>query len=349
MNILLKGFYGHGNLGDDLLLITSFNILKEIFPSSHIYIKSNENYINKLIKGDVKLVSDFKGDKYDLTVYGGGGVFYCMTKMTMTSFFKDILIKVYLKLKKGTPKSENWILSVGIGPYFSKNLKYYKDMKFLSRATFLSVRDDESFNQVSKANKDVILGTDLVFSKKHWLDFSLVEQKELNEDYVLFIVRDWKLFDNKLTEELSLVKQLEKKGKEVKFMLFNPKNDTRVAETLKNHGYTFYNYNPEKIIESLQLIKNSELIISQRAHGAIIGNILNVPVFCLGIEPKLLNVHKMLEGASQYIEYPINIPRTLKTVMNIELLDKMRENTDFVANHNSDKMDKLVAILKKIK
>ena len=47
LTILLKGYYGFGNLGDDLLMQINYQILKEACPNSEIDIFSNNTHSNE--------------------------------------------------------------------------------------------------------------------------------------------------------------------------------------------------------------------------------------------------------------------------------------------------------------
>src|SRR5690606_41007532 len=44
--ILLKGYFGFANLGDDLLLVTAYSLLREAFPTAAIDVFSNNTIDN---------------------------------------------------------------------------------------------------------------------------------------------------------------------------------------------------------------------------------------------------------------------------------------------------------------
>ena len=52
----------------------------------------------------------------------------------------------------------------------------------------------------------------------------------------------------------------------------------------------------------LTKISSCDLIMTTRAHGAIVSSVLGVPSVIINIEPKLANIHKMLSQSSMLID-----------------------------------------------
>ena len=89
MKILLKGYYGFGNLGDDILMMVSYAILKKKYAEAVISIYSENTpnnphlsdpvgfnqYIHSLLKDTPRLVDWTCQDDYDLLFDGGGGIY----------------------------------------------------------------------------------------------------------------------------------------------------------------------------------------------------------------------------------------------------------------------------------
>ncbi len=76
MKVHLKGYFGKFNLGDDLLMISSVNLIKSLFENPEILIRSHSEYINELCKGVEVIGDDVDTKNLDYLVYGGGGVFF---------------------------------------------------------------------------------------------------------------------------------------------------------------------------------------------------------------------------------------------------------------------------------
>jgi len=75
--VLLVGYYGKGNFGDDVLLRVTHRIVTGKLPQARIYILvdgSNGDYVNNML-GDVTLLAPGRHGHFDWIVHGGGGCF----------------------------------------------------------------------------------------------------------------------------------------------------------------------------------------------------------------------------------------------------------------------------------
>ncbi|MCA9749487.1 MAG: hypothetical protein KC414_10305, partial [Romboutsia sp.] len=88
MKILIKGYYGFGNLGDDLLALFFTKLKKKYYPNDEIYLFSNaslnntdfkmnqeyNNYLTHLtdIKKENIIDWTYKGH-FEIVINGGGG------------------------------------------------------------------------------------------------------------------------------------------------------------------------------------------------------------------------------------------------------------------------------------
>ena len=353
MNILIKGFYGHRNFGDDLLMVVSVKIAKECFPQSKLHINSDDNYVYALIPEIIK----GKPRNPDLIIYGGGGLFFDFKNGNIFSLLKNFFMnKKFLSLYNFTKKlmfkkkpiTKTISFCIGIGNYTFKNSRLYAShMAYLNSFEYISVRDTVSYKYGLRANPNINIFTDLVFSKERWnlKDFDITNDLK---DYYLFVFRDWIYFDNNLSEEIKIMNSLVSKGKEVRVMLFNPSNDVKVKSIVKKNNFTTIDYSPDNLNECLRVVKNAKLVITQRAHGAIIANVLNTPSICLGVENKLKNVHKMIPNSSLYFDYPLNSEKITANICNNELIETLTSNTFEVNIKNANLINNLVSKIKSL-
>lgn len=351
MNVHLKGYFGYENFGDDLLMISSYNIIKKKYPKSKIYIRSKSQYINKLIP-EIKLVDKFEDlPEIDVLIHGGGGVFFDFKKGN-SLFYNYIAKFISLNIFNGIinftrPKSKLKIIgwSLGIGPYSSSSNLFLKEMYHLSKFDFLAVRDNDiSYKLAQKVNKkNAFLYTDIVFNHKLWKKYYNITTSP-DDSSVTIIPRGWE-FKRKEFKELKLAEELTKKGIIVKFLFFNPLKDIECINLLEKTAYKIVLYNAKTANNFLSELKNTKLIISQRAHGAIVGNVLGIPSICIGIEPKLKNVHKMMPLSTKYIELDYRI---VDMVDNIE--KELKNNTlkKQVLKDLENNQNKIIELQKKL-
>ncbi len=356
MKIHLKGYYGYGNFGDDLLMIAAYNLLNEVFIDAKIFIFSKKKYVFNLLPNAIDIEEiKIENNDLDLIVYGGGGLYFDFVKGDLKSFILNKTINLfhgdnvnkirnYIKKNK-KQNTEKIAIGIGVGPYSKTSKKYFNQMRYLSSFKLICVRDVKSYNFCKRNNKNTYLYSDLVFGQKYWLPIPVEVKKD--KDLILFIVRGWKYSNNELKAELELAKRLNKNGKKIKFMLFNLEADIKCKKIIERESnFEILVYDENNYFFFLEQLKKSSLVITQRAHGAIIASILGVPTVCLGIEIKLKNIHLMLKNSSVYFDYPLNTDKMEKIIMDEKYLEKLENNISIDIIKNSKAIDELVESLK---
>jgi len=305
MNILLKGYYGFGNFGDDLLMLISYRILKEKYPDSSITIFSNNtenikefrnktdynNYIFKIIGEKVPLIDWTVQAHFDLIFEGGGGTYfdstnagwlYCVrnrviNKLSFSTLKKiDTFLRTITNKKRRVSYDKRIALGIGIGPFNKSSKNYYSNLIDLSLLDFIMVRDKASFNFAEKL-KTIKLGGDLAFFTHYWSDLFKETSSELKS--IGFILKE-----NTKINELGILKTallLKKSGWDVHFFAFDEAADNQYINECKKY-FKVETWLPHEISLKkyiLQLQKCS-ILFTERAHGAIVGSVIGcVPYF----------------------------------------------------------------------
>ncbi len=348
--ILLKGYYGAGNLGDDLLMISSYHILKRIFPDYKIYIQAKDNYVLNLVP-DVHLVDSQEGN-FDIGVFGGGGLFFDFSKPKLkyqifNTFYKvfgsKFLYNFYPNLQMDKPYPIIFGYGIGFGPYNYGSPNFYRHMELAKKFDFLSVRDKMSYQIVKKFNPEVKKHTDIAFLPKLEKEYFIPYRNNQQQKNFAIIIRDWIYGNNYLNELFLMSEKWKKEGYNIRFVSLNPENDKKSIKEIIRKNYSLLVYQKGKIKDFLKALSESSLIISERAHGAIIAALLHIPSITLGLEPKLKNVHKMLPNSTKYVSF--------KKIRKDQYLKFKVSNDHFKKDifSNQKKVDLLIDDLRKFK
>lgn len=331
--ILLKGFYGFGNFGDDILMLTTYNIVKEIFPQAEIFVGSeskNPAYIHKYLQG-VKIINSAENLTVNWIVHGGGGVFFDFSKhatkyIFLNRFIRAIgyqayrnLYELFRKLRGNGLIKQNARagLGIGVGTYTPSSNRFFSDILALSTFDILLVRDDPSVQNAKLycGSRNIYKSTDLAFLSSHWMPTNI--RKSSPQEAIGFVLRDW-LFDNNVSVMLEVAKELLSRGQEVKFFALDEDSDAQFITSASSLG-PVYVWNPvENTMENyLSELATCKLMISSRAHGAIVSACLGIPVCCVCIEPKLEQVAMMLNNSARTIRKPFKKEEALKEIEQI--------------------------------
>ncbi|MDN5342057.1 polysaccharide pyruvyl transferase family protein [Oceanotoga sp. DSM 15011] len=343
-NIMLIGYYGFKNFGDDLLLKSILKIFQEINFSGNIYIPSdNELPINKTSYSfSIKNINRFDilslrsyVQKMDIVIYGGGNLFQSETSL------KSFLYYYYIAKTAMKNNIKILLLSQGLGPIkhkiASKMLKKVLSYKNL-QAIF---RDNTSYNFAKNYNHNVYLSADLGL-------YCLMDEQEN------FIKKDKKnkisiCLKNNYNDIESLIDFLSIfNDHEIQTLIINSDKDSSVnyyivdkmRENKVNIPFPLKDFN--KIIEE---ISTSNLIISDRLHGAIAGIFFGVPTFTYGNNKNqrvLKNISsdykffykELIDISSLYTDY-ITKGYDFKTLgerFNIDILNSVKITKELIQN-----------------
>jgi polysaccharide pyruvyl transferase WcaK-like protein len=350
--ILLKGFYGFGNFGDDILMLTTYDIVRDIFPDAVIYVGSESEapeYIHKYL-ANVTIVNSSANLEVDWVIHGGGGVFFDFTKHSFKFTLLNQLIRLlgypyyrslyksYRKIKGDGVLKQRYRagFGIGVGTYTPSSNRFFSDIISLSSFDILLVRDIQSVANAKRycPSLNINMSSDLAFLNEHWNPSKISQQS--NASTVGFILRDWKFNDN-VTHMLEVAKELQRRGLKIKFFAFDEDSDCRFINDAKSIAAVDI-WHPFKLTIEQYLNKLAEckLIVTSRAHGAIVAACLGVPQVCICIEPKLEQVAKMLKNSTELIVSPFAKERSLEVVENaLANIEKLKSGTSRDVFQNS--------------
>ena len=362
MKILLVGYYGFGNLGDDILLKVTFCIVKEKFKNSEIFVLSharNSDYIVNLLGETVCVVRPGERAHYDLIVHGGGGTFHDYGSYSLQDSFINWSIKAmgpkaYVALdkalrsltgKKRVSGDRRVGLGIGVGTYTSDSRRLRHAIPILIDFDQLMVRDTQSLENFRRLGIDapVALGSDLAFLEAHWAP---TPQKTKSEKARLgIVVRDWpaNCSTNYILYLREVLPSLRAKF-EVSIFVFCKHEDSFASSLEWEDKIHVWDPARTSLHEYCRTFGSQDLVVTARAHGALCAAIMGIPSLIIEVEPKLATIHSIIPNSSQIMSADrtsINeIEKFLDFTSNINLkhIDEDCQKNRFLAKNSLEKL-----------
>ncbi len=304
--VLLCGYYGFGNMGDDLLLMSSLKKAKEKYRNIAVCALTNGGRresdrfgVRCASRRNIFTVTrEIK--KADVVVFGGGTLIQNNT--SRRSLWYYIFILKYAQ--KAGKRVELW--GNGIG-----NIKGFISRRAAAGAIagchFVSLRDKASFMRMKEllgehsfALPPVIIERDLAFGllSKNSDTHELLRRELGIEDskrIAIIIPRGAERGDS--TEALEMwAEHLRASGIKLVFVPMYPKQDMRLCEAMskKLSGKLAY---PVTQGEAFSLIRSADVVCSMRYHGLVLAADAGVSFIGFGEEEKIKSFCRENGGA----------------------------------------------------
>lgn len=304
--VIISGYYGFGNQGDDSLLAVIVENLKKQVPGIEITILSRNPRLTKKIYG-VKSISRTNIPavvcsmmRGGLLINGGGSLLQDVTST------KSLLYYLFIMLLSKNCGMRCAVYANGIGPIRKKKNRELTK-KILSAADYISLRDRDSYNELKSigiAEDKMTLTVDPAFAmdepsvdciRRIFSDEGL----DCSVDYCVISVRKWKLeckdFKNIICEAGLYVR--EKYGCEVILVPMQHSYDMKIADDINSlSGNRFKVFRKSYTgDEVLGIIGNAKLVIAMRLHALIYAACARTPMIALAYDPKITSALKQLE------------------------------------------------------
>ncbi len=283
-SILIGGYYGFGNIGDESVLSAIIDTLRKSMPTCHITALTNKGRTVKGIqvvnrRNVLKIIKAMR--KSNVYISGGGSLFQNKTSNRSLAYYCGLL-----RLAKRLG-NKCIILSNGIGPLHGKKAERMV-ARALSSAEHVSVRDMDSFLKViSLTGGDVwpLLSADPVF---------LNSTNEENEDryllsggirYAAISLKDKCDRENQIL--ISTIKEICKKRRILPvFVPMDIKNDRCICKiAAAATGGILADVHDISGVE--RILKNAEIAIGERLHFLFFALKNHVPMVPISADPKI--------------------------------------------------------------
>ena len=282
-DVLISGYYGFKNTGDDSLLKAIVDGLKKQKENITITVLSKTPKETSALYG-VKSINRFNFikicrilKKTRLLISGGGSLLQDVTS-TKSYLYYSTIIKLALKCN-----AKVMIYANGIGPLI--NAKNRADCKkLLEKVDVVTLRDSDSMQELINMGleKNVTVTADPAFSLQS-------NEVPTSKDYFIVSVRRWKKlpadFDTTIAEICKKVK--EKYNLSPVLVPMQSKLDLDLCTKIASCCDGEVKSNFTNIGDMLGYFKNSHFVLGMRLHALIYSLSMGVPVIPLSYDPKI--------------------------------------------------------------
>lgn len=311
INLLIAGYHGYGNCGDEATLMAMTKNIKEMAPDVEITAISHIPELTK-IEYNINSVQRFNAIevmkaifKSDIILSGGGTLIQNGTSTRSLLYYLSIIKFAKLFKKKVM------LYSNGIGPVIGKvNRRLVKSV--VDNVDIITLREEFSAKDlISMGVKkpDIYITADAAFTLNSAPDekakaILIKEKVPLDKDLIGVSIRNWnktKYGEKYIKEVAKACDNMVKQGKNILFIPMEFPKDVetsrRIMHEMKKDSYILKeNYKPNEI---LAVIGQTSLILGMRLHTLLFSAIKKVPMIGLVYDPKIeyyLEVLNMPKG-----------------------------------------------------
>lgn len=285
--ILLAGYYGFGNLGDEAILEMAVKQILEITDKKNITVLSGNKEVtsrkynvNTIDRYNVFSIAN-KLMKSDALVFGGGSLLQDITSKRSIYYYLFLI-----KLAK-IMNNKVIMLSQGIGPIVNENSKKAVQST-LNYIDYITVRDKHSKEFLENLGMDknkIFLSTDPVINLRAGENYTA---KNSGRKKVCFSLRNWKNAD--VSKKISvLTEKLIESNIECYFIPFYYNEDLELIDEVEKNIGDKAVYYKEKLTtgDAFDIIKGMDVLVGVRLHSLIFAAAANVPFAAVSYDHKV--------------------------------------------------------------
>jgi polysaccharide pyruvyl transferase CsaB len=309
-HILLSGYYGFNNLGDEAILSAMVGSLRQEMPDCRLVALSANPTATREAHGiDAVPRMDFKAIRRtlresDLLLSGGGSLFQDTTSVRSLLYYLGV---VWLTLRAKKPVM---VYAQGIGPLTRRSSRVLTRL-VLNRVNLITLRDEESAHELAQlgvTRPRTVVTADPTFTlqpaSSERADEILKKAGVSSSPCLGIALRPWRdWFETKENVE-RVARTLESIGQWVNgSMVFLPlqfPHDAELAQRIARRmtgDVTIINESlrPD---EMLAVIGRMDMLIAMRLHALIFAAAMNVPMMGIVYDPKVERFLRLVGGAA---------------------------------------------------
>lgn len=338
--LLLSGYYGFDNSGDDAILKALVKNLKSDYKLTALS-KSPEKtkkeyHIDAVDRFSISAV--YKAMKEtDLFVFGGGSLLQDITS-SRSLYYYLALIKLARFLNKKV-----FVFANGIGPIDGKFNRFITK-KVLNKVDYITLRDKSSYlftKYIGVTNKNIEVTADPVFllegSSDERADEILAEQGITLSDNVIGIsIRNWKDSPHLAKDVARFCDKLIGEDIDILVVPMHYPYDVEYSElikTLSNNERISVLNNKYEVEDVIALLRKCKVVMAMRLHALIYSAKANVPIVGLIYDPKVTGLIEEL-SVSEYVRVEDANPEILYEKYKI-LMENLEDRKSTIVKANA--------------
>ncbi len=336
--ISFAGYFGYGNLGDELILESEINLFSDCLRDKGLSFTANifvpldkgfsYGYQNRFLNDvlvEVRLINRWSIfdiirtlGKTDLFILGGGSLFQDVTSIRSPFYYSFLSYVAKILTRK------IWMFGQGVGP-LKRRISRFITAKAFKMADKIFLRDERSISFIKEIlginSNNIVLIPDVVF-------YMLKYTKNLNDvdkEYIVLNLRPIKhrqdvLFKTAVQTALRFSKLLKMP---VLFVGMH-KEDIIVFNELKDKG-VFYDIEIrevkiESFDEAMQIFSKAVLTVGMRFHSLVLSACFGVPFIGVPYDPKV-------ESICDYYGAPLSTQKDLLIEEILSLTSRIKERS----------------------
>ncbi|ARI76228.1 polysaccharide pyruvyl transferase CsaB [Halobacillus mangrovi] len=298
MHVVLSGYFGFHNTGDEAILLSMIKSLRKEDPDIRITVLSNdpihtsETYeVEAADRWNLKQIHLLLSQA-DGLISGGGSLLQDATGIKSIIYYTGV-IRIAKLWRKPV-----FVYAQGMGPINSfLGKKLVKGA--LNKNVQITVRDEESMGllkEIGVRNSMELVPDPVMALETNTLMSFWLEEKKLSH-FITVSVRDWPTSVDYKEKIALALDAFAKSGYDIVFVPMHGEYDEQtsleVTELMTEKAHIAPQYVP--IEEKIAIVKKSELLVGMRLHSLIFAAIGHIPFVALSYDPKIDSFAKICD------------------------------------------------------
>ncbi|MFZ3578286.1 polysaccharide pyruvyl transferase CsaB [Virgibacillus sp. DJP39] len=291
MRIVLSGYYGFDNVGDEAILFSIIKSLKNENPEVRITVLSNNPeatkqtyHVDAVNRWKLKEIRNVL-KQADGLISGGGSLLQDETGIKSIPYYAGI-IKIAKWYKKPV-----FVYAQGMGP-IKRRLSKWIVRNALNKVGKITVRDEGSktlLQKIGVKKQSVVVPDPVLALDRNSFSNNWIKSQAIDKPIITVSVRDWPT-DNPYKEKIAhCLDKLVQKGNSIVFIPMHGKIDE--VTSMETAGImtekSFTAPADSSIEERISIIGESQLLIGMRLHALIFSAVTYTPFVALSYDPKI--------------------------------------------------------------